>query len=45
MQGIAWLLMLLTNAGGPGAGWSEVEFITSAPTLATWRDLALRTRA
>jgi lipoprotein-releasing system permease protein len=31
LQGIAHLLMLLTNAGGPGAGWSEVEFITSAP--------------
>ena len=31
MQGIAHLLTLLTNAGGPGAGWSEVEFITSAP--------------
>ena len=31
MQGIARLLVLLTNAGGPGAGWSEVEFITSAP--------------
>jgi lipoprotein-releasing system permease protein len=31
MQGIAHLLVLLTNAGGPGAGWSEVEFITSAP--------------
>jgi len=31
MQGIAQLLVLLTNAGGPGAGWSEVEFITSAP--------------
>ena len=31
MQGIAHLLMLLTDAGGPGAGWSEVEFITSAP--------------
>ena len=31
MQGIARLLLLLTNAGGPGAGWSEVEFITSAP--------------
>jgi lipoprotein-releasing system permease protein len=31
MQGIAQLLLLLTNAGGPGAGWSEVEFITSAP--------------
>jgi lipoprotein-releasing system permease protein len=31
MQGIARLLELLTNAGGPGAGWSEVEFITSAP--------------
>jgi lipoprotein-releasing system permease protein len=24
-------LVLLTNAGGQGAGWSEVEFITSAP--------------
>ena len=31
MQGIARLLVLLTNAGGPGAGWSDVEFITSAP--------------
>jgi lipoprotein-releasing system permease protein len=31
MQGIARLLVLLTNAGGSGAGWSEVEFITSAP--------------
>jgi lipoprotein-releasing system permease protein len=31
MEGIARLLVLLTNAGGPGAGWSEVEFITSAP--------------
>jgi lipoprotein-releasing system permease protein len=31
MQGIARLLVLLTNAGGQGAGWSEVEFITSAP--------------
>jgi lipoprotein-releasing system permease protein len=31
MQGIAQLLVLLTNAGGSGAGWSEVEFITSAP--------------
>lgn len=31
MQGIARLLVTLTNAGGPGAGWSEVEFITSAP--------------
>jgi lipoprotein-releasing system permease protein len=31
MQGIARLLVLLTNAGGPGSGWSEVEFITSAP--------------
>ena len=31
MHGIARLLVLLTNAGGPGAGWSEVEFITSAP--------------
>ena len=31
MQGIAQLLVLLTNAGGPGAGWSEIEFITSAP--------------
>ena len=30
MHGIARLLLLLTNAGGPGAGWSEVEFITSA---------------
>jgi lipoprotein-releasing system permease protein len=31
MQGIARLLVLLTNAGGQGAGWSEVEFIMSAP--------------
>jgi lipoprotein-releasing system permease protein len=31
MQGIAQLLVLLTNAGGSGAGWSEVEFITAAP--------------
>lgn len=31
MQGIGRLLVLLTNAGGPGARWSEVEFITSAP--------------
>jgi len=31
MEGIARLLMLLTSAGGPGAGSSEVEFITSAP--------------
>lgn len=31
MEGIARLLVTLTNAGGPGAGWSEVEFITSAP--------------
>ena len=31
MHGIARLLVLLTNAGGAGAGWSEVEFITSAP--------------
>jgi lipoprotein-releasing system permease protein len=31
MEGIAHLLALLTNTGGPGAGWSEIEFITSAP--------------
>lgn len=31
MEGIARLLLLLTNAGGPGAVSSEVDFITSAP--------------
>jgi lipoprotein-releasing system permease protein len=31
MDKVAKLLVLLTNAGGAGAGWSEVEFITSAP--------------
>ncbi len=28
---IGRLLVLLTNAGGAGGGWSEVEFITSVP--------------
>lgn len=31
MEGIARLLVRLTSAGGPGAGSSEVDFITSAP--------------
>jgi lipoprotein-releasing system permease protein len=31
MPAIARMLAWLTDAGGAGAGWSEVEFITSAP--------------
>jgi lipoprotein-releasing system permease protein len=31
MATVARLLAALLGAGGPGAGWSEIEFITSAP--------------
>ncbi|WP_421998482.1 ABC transporter permease [Reyranella sp.] len=31
MKGIAHLFAVILDAGGTGAGWSEIEFITSAP--------------
>jgi len=31
MRTVLELLVALLGAGGPGAGWSEIEFITSAP--------------
>lgn len=31
MRAVVELLVMALGAGGPGAGWSEIEFITSAP--------------
>jgi lipoprotein-releasing system permease protein len=31
METVAHLLAVVLGAGGPGAGWSEIEFITAAP--------------
>jgi lipoprotein-releasing system permease protein len=31
MATVARLLAMALGAGGPGAGWSEIEFITAAP--------------
>src|SRR5262249_22118369 len=31
METVARLLAIVLGAGGPGAGWSEIEFITAAP--------------